>query len=168
MTESDDIQQASERVEIRQGGAGNVKATEVHITQGGADTIEAEEVHITQGGAGRVKAGDLRVRQGGVGLARADRISVRMGALGAALGRDIEVRQGFARFAAARESVRFHQAGAMTVIANRAQLGSGSGVVFLFARRVEGEGRVLFDWRAGVAFGAALGVVTGLFRASGR
>jgi hypothetical protein len=31
--------------------------------------------------------------------------------------------------------------------------------VFLLARRVSGEMRVLFDWRGALAFGAAVGLV---------
>jgi hypothetical protein len=37
-----------------------------------------------------------------------------------------------------------------------------SAVLFLVARRVAGDVRVLFDWRGALAFGAAAGVVVAL------
>jgi hypothetical protein len=39
-----------------------------------------------------------------------------------------------------------------------------SAVMFLVARRVAGDVRVLFDWRGAVAFGAVVGLVMGLLR----
>ena len=39
-----------------------------------------------------------------------------------------------------------------------------TGVLLLIARRVEGDVRTLLDWRGALAFGAAFGVITSLFR----
>jgi hypothetical protein len=50
---------------------------------------------------------------------------------------------------------------ARTVIAADVQA-RGSIIAFLLARRVDGDVRVLFDWRGALAFGAAVGFVTGL------
>ena len=51
-----------------------------------------------------------------------------------------------------------------TLVARTVHADRGTGVVFLFAQRVEGSVRTLFDWRAGLAFGAAFGLIAGLVR----
>ena len=116
-------------------------------------------VEVRRGNAGRVEASEVSVRQGAIGFARADRIDLAMSAVGAALGRRIDIRQSFSRLAAARDSVSLQQSGALTVVANRVDVGRQSGVVFLFARNVHGNVRTLFDWRAGLAFGVGAGLV---------
>jgi hypothetical protein len=40
--------------------------------------------------------------------------------------------------------------------------------VFLLARRVSGDIRVMFDWRGAIAFGAIAGVIAGLIARSKR
>jgi hypothetical protein len=137
--------------EHRLAGAEAQAALEAHATP--------ERVEIRQGSAGRVEASEVSVRQGAIGFVRADRIDVAMGAVGAALGRRVHVRQGFSRLAAARDSISLEQSGALTVVANRVDVGRQSGVVFLFARNVHGNVRTLFDWRAGLAFGLGAGLV---------
>jgi hypothetical protein len=137
--------------EHRLAGAEAQAALEAHATP--------ERAEIRQSAAGRVEASEVFVRQGAVGFARADRINVAMGAVGAALGRRVDVRQSLSRFAAARDTVSLEQSGALTVVANRVDVGRQSGVVFLFARNVHGNVRTLFDWRAGLAFGVGAGLV---------
>jgi hypothetical protein len=39
-----------------------------------------------------------------------------------------------------------------------------SGVLFLIARKVDGNVKAVLDWRGALAFGAAFGVVASLFR----
>lgn len=151
-------------VNISQGGTDSIDADRVNIRQGGAGQVRTRELRVTQGGVGRADAERVDVSMGGIGLARAEHVSVRFGGIGAAVGRDIELHQTMTRLAAARDSVRMRQAGAMAVLANRVEMAPGSGAVFLLGRRVEGEGRVLFDWRAGVAFGVTFGVLSALFR----
>jgi hypothetical protein len=147
---------------VYQGGAELVEADTVTIRRGGAGRVNAERLEITQGGVGRAEAGEIHVEQGGVGLARAQRVEVRMGGVGAAIGEEIELNQAFARLAVSTGSVKMEQAGAMTVVANDVSFGPQSGVVFLIARRVQGDVRTLFDWRAAAAFGAAVGLVLAL------
>ena len=37
-------------------------------------------------------------------------------------------------------------------------------MLFLIARKVDGNVKAVFDWRGALAFGAAFGVITTLFR----
>ena len=75
----------------------------------------------------------------------------------------VELRQGVAGAVIARDA-RFEQAGVRTLIANRVHFGPNSGAGVVLAAHVEGDVRTLFDWRGALAFGAAAGIVLGLFR----
>ena len=55
--------------------------------------------------------------------------------------------------------MRIEQAVVRTVVANKVRFERTTGVLLLLARRVEGDVRVLLDWRGALAFGAAFGVV---------
>jgi hypothetical protein len=137
----------------------DLSAERIELTQGGIARADAAQIAVHQGGVGRAEAEEISVRQGGIGVARGDRIRVDMGAVGAALGTDVHVRRAFSRLAAARNAVTLEQAGAMTVVANRVEMRPRSGAIFVFARRVEGEVRPIFDWRSGAAFGAVAGLI---------
>jgi len=55
-------------------------------------------------------------------------------------------------------------AGKIGDVANNVQSTKTTGVLFLVARKVEGDVRTLLDWRGAIAFGTALGVVVSLLR----
>lgn len=124
--------------------------------------IEADAVEVHQGAVGRVDATQLTVTQGAIGGAKGERIDVQMGAVGAALGGHVAVEQGFAGTVLAQEA-RVEQSVVRTLIARDVTFGRPSVVVFMLAQRVSGELRVLLDWRGALAFGAAFGVIAGLF-----
>ena len=137
----------------------------VTIRQGGADVVTATNVDLRQGGIGRARATDIAVSQGGVGFARADRVSVELGGIGAALGGEVSLTQAGAGSILAREA-RVEQSVVRTLVANTVHVERATGVVFLIARRVDGNVRAILDWRGALAFGAAFGLVTGLVRRS--
>jgi hypothetical protein len=123
--------------------------------------VEADAVEVHQGAIGRVDATDVRVNQGAIGLARADRVSVLMGGVGAAMGREVSVSQGGAG-SILTQSATIDQAIVRTLVAQEVEFRKPSAVLVLIAQRVSGDVRVLLDWRAALAFGAAFGVVAGL------
>jgi hypothetical protein len=84
------------------------------------------------------------------------------GAIGAAMGDRVEVSRGYARSILAR-NVQLDRAAARIVVAADVNA-QRSAVLFLVARRVQGDVRVLLDWRGAIAFGAAAGLVMGLLR----
>ena len=133
------------------------------VVRGGVGEVVAGTVQVSQGGIGRASATDISVSQGGIGFARADRVSVHMGGVGAALASDVRVSQGAAGSVVARDA-HIEQALVRIVIANSVRFVRTTGVLILVARRVEGDVRALLDWRGGLAFGAAFGIVVGLFR----
>lgn len=143
------------------GAAEDHGASTPDIEEDGA-WIEAEAVEVHQGVVGRVDAVDVAVTQGLVGAARGDRVSVEMGALGAALGGEVSVSQGAAGTMIAREA-RVEQSFVRTLVAQTVNVHRPSAVMFMVAQRVSGDVKVLLDWRGALAFGAAAGLLAGLF-----
>jgi hypothetical protein len=150
-------------VEINQVGADSVAGDSVGISQGGASVVTAGSVTVHQGGIANAQADDITVSMGGVALARADRVSVEMGGIGIAFAREAHLTQGVARTILAQD-VRVDQGLIGTTFAGRVTFERPSGVFLLLAGRTEGPVRAMLDWRGALAFGAAFGVLVGLFR----
>ncbi|MEO5941229.1 MAG: hypothetical protein ABIZ72_09525, partial [Candidatus Limnocylindrales bacterium] len=96
-----------------------------------------------------------------------DRVSVELGGIGAALAREVTITQGGAGSIVARDA-RIEQSVVRLLVANVVHVDRPSGVLFLIARRVDGNVKALLDWRGALAFGAAFGVVTSLVRVGRR
>jgi hypothetical protein len=125
--------------------------------------VRPGDVSIQQGGIGAVTAGEVTVSQGGIGAVQAERVSLEQGGIGAAMAGRIDIRQGLVGAVIAGEA-RLEQAGARTLIANRVTFGPNSGAVVVLAARSEGNVRPVFDWRAGLAFGLAAGLISAILR----
>lgn len=154
----------AENVAITQGGAERVEATSVSIVQGGIGEAHADRIDVRMGGIGRAEAREISVVQGGLGVARADHVQVSQGVLSAALAERVELRQGISRFLVARGPVRIEQSFARTVVAQHVEIGERGFAGLVIARGVSAEGRILLDWRAGLALGAAFALVWALIR----
>jgi hypothetical protein len=154
---------AADRVDITRGGAIDVEAGTVNVDRGGIGAAQAQTIDLQRGGIGRLVATDVNVTQGGIGVARADRLTVRQGGVGAAMAGSFELTQGGVRSVLARDA-RLEQSFAQSIMANQVTMGRGSGALVVIARRVQGDVRVLLDWRGALAFGAALGLILGLLR----
>jgi len=154
---------AADRVDITRGGAIDVEAGTVNVDRGGIGAAQAQTVDLQRGGIGRLVATEVNVTQGGIGAARADRLNVRQGGVGAAMAGTFELTQGGVRSVLARDA-RLEQSFAQSIMANQVTMGRGSGALVVIARRVQGDVRVLLDWRGALAFGAALGLILGLLR----
>ncbi|HEX7948868.1 MAG TPA: hypothetical protein VF494_00860 [Candidatus Limnocylindrales bacterium] len=129
--------------------------------------IEADRVEIRQGALGRADAHDVEVIQGAIGGVRADSVSVRQGIVGGSMTGSLEVSQGMARTVFANRA-SLSQSYARTVIANEVQVTKATGIGLLIARRVEGDVRVLLDWRGAAIMGLVGGLVAGLMRTARR
>jgi hypothetical protein len=138
-------------------------ATIVELERESAEEVRADEVSVRQGGIGRAWAKDVHVSQGGIGFARADRVSIAQGGLGGALAGEVHVRQGLVTGVVARD-VHLGQAYVRSIFALTVRAERPTGVLFMVARNVEGNVRVLLDWRGALAFGAAFGLVSTLVR----
>jgi hypothetical protein len=122
--------------------------------------LSAERVEVRRRTVGRVEAENLTVTQGAVGAARVERLQLDRGAIGAAMAGEVELSRGYARSILARH-VQLDRAAARVIIAADVRADQ-SAAMFLIARRVDGNVKVLFDWRGALAFGAAAGLLLGL------
>jgi hypothetical protein len=116
------------------------------------------DVHIQRGAVGALEAGEVVVSFGAIGAARAERVSVENGAIGAVAAGKFRLSQGAAGAVVAREA-RFEQAVVRSVIARDVHFARGSGAAVVIAARVDGDARILLDWRGGLAAGTVLGLV---------
>jgi hypothetical protein len=121
------------------------------------------DVLVQRGAIGAVQAGEVVLSFGAIGAARAQRVSVEFGAVGALAGREVRVTQAGVGAVAAREA-RFEQAFVRSVIARDVQFARGSGAAVVIAGRVDGDARILLDWRGGLAAGSVLALVWLLLR----
>jgi hypothetical protein len=107
-----------------------------------AGSVDARAVAV----AG-IRAEQVDVRFAAVGGVAASRVDVHQGSIGGVLASDAEISQGYVGTAAAG-TLRVQQSFVRAAIANTFSAGPSTTVVFLVARRLEGNPRVLFDWRA--------------------
>jgi hypothetical protein len=133
------------------------------IRQGGIDHAQATAIEVNQGGIGSAVATDIALSQGGIGLARGETVSVEMGAIGLVVADRARLSQGIAQGMIAREAT-FEQGILGTLVAERVTVRQPSFVGLLLASRVDGEVKVLLDWRGAVAAGAVIGLLVGLLR----
>ena len=158
---------ASKRGAVQSADGGTGSAVMATTAESDRMTSAAEaassDAEIVRGAIGRLDARSVAVTQGAVGAGRAESLSLEMSAIGAAAAADATISRSIARAVLAGE-VHLEQSAAQTVGADRVTMSPGSMAVVVFARRVEGEIKPLFDWRGGLALGAAIGVVLALVR----
>jgi hypothetical protein len=138
----------------------------VVVQQGRLDEAAVQTIDVHQGGIGRATARDVSVSQGGIGMARAERVTVELGGIGLAAGGDVSITQGGANTVFARDA-RIDRAFVQTVVAGSVRAERPVGVLFLLARRVEGDIRPVFDWRGALALGLVAGLLRAIFRRRG-
>ena len=130
-----------------EGEVGDISADEVTILSGTTKTVEAQTVTVEQGGVQEIRADTVEVHQGGIGKAEATSVRVDQGGVGLAKA----------------ETVTISDGGVFGVYANEAHL-ERSNVVLLAAKKVDGEARILLDWRSAAALGVAVGLALGFLR----
>ena len=124
-------------------------------------------VEFSRGAIGGIRAQDVHVRTGVVGGIAGEHASVEMGLVGGIAAREASVSQGVVRAVLAQE-VRVEQSLVRIVVANRVQAGPTTAIAFVLARRVDGEAKILFDWRGALALAAVFGVLAAAFRVARR
>jgi len=122
-------------------------------------------VEFARGAVGGIRAQDVHVRSGVVGGIAGDHASVEMGLVGGIAAREASVSQGVVRSVLAQD-VRIEQSIVRSVVANRVQVGPTTAIGFVLARRVDGDPKVLLDWRGALALAAVFGALAAMFRVS--
>lgn len=134
---------------------------------GSLDAVEVDVLEFERGAIGGVRAKDVTARLAMVGGIAASHASVEMGAVNGIVAREATVRQGLVRGVLA-QNVRVEQALARVVVANTVQTGPSTGILVAVARRIDGEAKILVDWRGALAFGSALGAFLALIQVARR
>jgi hypothetical protein len=148
---------------------------------GGAVHVEAGTLKVTGRRPGRSPSASKCARAAsaapkstssslpsGVGLVRAETASIRQGGAGAIIGDRVDVHQSLVRLVLGRQSVTIERGVARTVLARDVEIGERGFAGLVIARTVKGEGRILLDWRAGLAFGATFALLWALLRGRAR
>ncbi|HYL40833.1 MAG TPA: hypothetical protein VET90_05955 [Candidatus Binatus sp.] len=107
----------------------------------------------------------VAIEKSAVGGVRADSVTVEQGVVGGALAGSVSVRQSFARTVLAQR-VEIGQSLVRSLVANEVHVRPSTNVGLLIARRVDGDVKVLLDWRGAAILGAVAGLVGGLARAA--
>jgi hypothetical protein len=110
---------------------------------------------------GGIRAQDVHVRNGVVGGMAGDHASVEMGLVGGIAAREASVSQSVVRSVLAQE-VRIEQSLVRTVVANRVQVGPTTAIAFVLARQVDGNAKIMFDWRGALALAAVFGTLAAM------
>ena len=66
------------------------------------------------------------------------------------------------------QNVHVEQSLVRGVFANTVEAGPSTGILFAVARRIDGDAKIMLDWRGALAFGASLGAFLALIRFSRR
>ena len=136
-------------------------------TTGSVDHVAVDVLHFERGAIGGVRATDVTASLAVVGGIAANHVSVEKGAVQGILAREATVRQGIARGVVAQR-VHVEQSMVRVVLANTVEAGPSTGILFAVARRIDGDAKILLDWRGALAFGASLGAFLALIRFSRR
>jgi hypothetical protein len=127
------------------------------------ERVEVDQLEFARGAIGGVRAGDVAARQAAVGGIAAGHASVEMGAVGGIAAREVTLQQGAVRGVLA-QNVHVEQALVRSVVANRVETGPTTAILVAVARRIDGEAKVLLDWRGALAVGAVIGAVYAFVR----
>jgi len=133
--------------------------TEVEATA----TSAPPAVEFSRGAVGGIRAQDVHVRTGVVGGMAGEHASVEMGLVGGVAAREASISQGVVRAVLAQD-VRIEQSLVRTVVANRVQTGPTTAIALVLARQVDGNARILLDWRGALAFAAVFGALAAALR----
>lgn len=123
-------------------------------------SVVADVVGIERGAVGGVRATDFSARLAAVGGVAANQATVQAASVGGLLARDATVRQSFVRAAVAQEA-HFEQSLVRSVVAATVHAGPSTAILVAVARRIDGDAKILVDWRGALAFGVAFGSLVG-------
>ena len=136
-------------------------------TTGSLDKLVVDVLDFQRGAIGGVRATDVKARLAVIGGIAANHASVERSVVNGLVAREATVRQGTVRGVVAQHA-HVEQAFVRAMVANTVQTGPSTGILFAVARRIDGEAKILLDWRGALAFGAGLGALLALIRITRR
>lgn len=120
-----------------------------------AAEVDEQSVAVSRGFVGLVRARDVTVRQAGVGAVVAGTASLQMGGASGILARQATLQMAGASTVVAADA-RIERSLVRAVVANTVHAGPTTAILVVLARRVDGEPKVLLDWRGALALGASI------------
>lgn len=136
-------------------------------TSGSLRAVAVDSLEFGRGAIGGVRATEVTAHFAAVGGIAASHASVDMGVVGGLAAREAEIRQGVVRGVIA-QNVSIEQSFVQSVTANTVKVGPRTAILVAVARNVDGEARILLDWRGGLILGAVVAALAGLLRLSRR
>ena len=130
---------------------------------GALDRVAVDVLEFERGAIGGVRATDVSARLAAIGGITANHVSLEKGAVSGIAAREATIRQGVVRGVLA-QNAHLEQALVRVVVANTVQAGPTTGILVAVARQIDGEAKILLDWRGALAFGASLGAFLALIR----
>lgn len=134
---------------------------------GSLDRVAVDVLEFERGAIGGVRATDVAARLAVVGGIAANHVSVEKGAVNGIAAREATIQLGVVRGVLA-QNAHLEQALVRVVVANTVQAGPTTGILVAVARQIDGEAKILVDWRGALAFGASLGAFLTLIRLARR
>jgi hypothetical protein len=125
--------------------------------------VAVDLLEFEKGAIGGVQASNVTARLAAVGGIAANHALVEQGMVSGIAAREATVRQGIVRGLIAQDA-RVEQAVVRSVVAYNVHTGRSTAILLAVARRIDGEARILLDWRGGLAFGLGLGAVLAVLR----
>ena len=129
--------------------------------------VAVDVLEFERGAIGGVRATDVAARLAVVGGIAANHASVEMGMVSGIAAREATVQQGLVRSVFAQDA-HVEQSLVRSVVATTVHTGPTTGIFVALARQIDGEAKILLDWRGALAFGASLGAFLALIRLSRR
>lgn len=152
-----------DNVTVQNGAVRTINATNATVRQGGLQSAHTETLTVRQGGIVNARTTSLEMIQGAIGFAKTDDAKLTASNVGGMLAAgNVMLDQTMTRVLVSGGEVKMDQSAAAILIANNVNTGGGSGTVFLFARKVDGNVTTLFGPRESLVFGAVAGLVAGV------
>ncbi|MCK4671363.1 MAG: hypothetical protein KAT47_02400 [Candidatus Aegiribacteria sp.] len=155
-------------INISRTNVDEIKGDSITMCQVTARSVQGEKLLMRQGGIGRAQTRQLNMVQGGAGVIQAEKADLSTSSSVLILsGGDVNMDQSGSKFLLSRGNISMDQSGVIAMAAKRIEV-KNSSTVLMIAQNVEGSVNTMFGPRESLIFGAAAGLVAGLFYLFGR
>ena len=145
-----------------------IKGDSITMCQVTARSVQGEKLLARQGVIVRAQTGQLKMIQGGAAVIQTEKADLSTsGSVLILSGGDVNMDQSGSKLLLSKGNISMDQSGVIAMAANRIET-KNSSAVFMIAQNVEGSVNTMFGPRESLIFGAAAGLVAGLFYLFGR
>jgi hypothetical protein len=153
---------SADTVDVTMSTVQNINATSVILRQAAVQSAKTDHMVVRQGGIAQANTSTLEMTQGGTGFVKANNANITASNAGVVVaGADIKMDLSAARVIVAGGEVSLDQSASVVIVGNTVKA-QGSPVVFLIARKIEGNLATTFGPQESILFGAVAGLVAGV------